>query len=511
MNSRADLLRRLTTERFDLVTVGGGITGSAIASRAARYGLSVALLERHDFAAGTTSASSKMLHGGLRYLEHRQFGLVKEALRERGRLVRRLGPTRTRVVPFILPLRGAASDRWKMRFGTWMYQRLSGSLALGPRKLLSPQEVVDRVPSINTDGLRGGVLYYEGIVDDVLLVLHLVQEAVSHGAVAVNHAPVTGLHVTGGKASGVEFHDEIGGKDGTVQSHGVVNAAGVWSRGWPGERETPGLRPSKGVHLVFRGSRFPLQDAVVLAAPDGRWVFALPYGRLTIVGTTDTDYTGPLDEVVPETEDVQYLLETANREFPGVHLTARDIVDNFAGLRPLLAGKGGSTGDLSREDAVVADPSGLLTTVGGKLTTHAAMAERTLRVYQNITGIRLTGDPDTVDGTTPADPPWPGTSWLDDVPTSGNSQDQRPQEPLLKALSRLTPASLEDVLDRRIHYLERLSPIFPKVLELVVQQAAEDLGWSPEERGRQLAQYRAHLDKLHRAARSLGAGTEKAA
>jgi glycerol-3-phosphate dehydrogenase len=498
MIARREVLQRLSSEAFDIVIVGAGITGAAIASRAARSGLTTLLIEKNDFGSGTSSASSKMLHGGLRYLEQGHISLVKEALRERGRLVRRLGTRRARVVPFLLPIRGSAMDGFKLRFGTWMYQRLSGKLALGPRRVLSADEVRKRVPSLRTDRLRGGVLYYEGVVDDVLLVLDLVRTTIRHGGVALNHARVTRLIQEEGKVIGVEFRDAIGGTVGRVRARGVVNAAGVWSGQWAGASKTPALRPSKGVHLVFPHDRFPVNDAVVLEAPDHRWVFALPYGRLTIVGTTDTDYSGDLDAVVPEKKDVSYLLDTIHREFPNLKVGVMDIVDAYAGLRPLLAGVGQTPGELSREDVVQSDPSGLVTTVGGKLTTHAAMAERTLKLFSEVTGIRAPRIPVENDHPDQEDRPWPGTDWVHPplTPSSGLASWDHIVE---SEAGDLLAATLEDVVDRRLHYLERLDPHFVSMLTELSKVVGRTLSWSETDREEMLRTYQTHLAELHRA------------
>ncbi len=490
---RAGRLQRLGSETFDLIVVGGGITGAAIAAQAAQSGLATALLEEQDFGSGTSSASSKMLHGGLRYLEHGKIKLVKEALHERGRLVRRLGTARAKTIPFLLPLRGSSSRRLQLRFGTWLYQRLSGSLALGPRSVLSPEQVLQKVPQLRSEGLRGGIEYYEGVVDDTFLVLELVHEAADAGAVVLNHANVTGPLLTGGRIEGVAFRDLLSGTESTVRAKSVVNAAGVWSRSWAGESRSPPMRPSKGVHLVFRKSSFPLSEAVVMEAEDRRWVFALPYGSLVVVGTTDTDYDGDYRRVRPQRADLEYLMSTVEREFPGAKVRPQDIVDAYAGLRPLLAGQGDTTSELSREDLVYVDPSGLVTTVGGKLTTHAAMARRTLDRLGPSSRSRplvLAGPKET----TYSGRPWPGSDWL-----LGTFALEPPARQALvrsvvqEAVQYLGPCTLEDIIDRRLHALNRLEESFDGLIEEISRTAAGLLEWPEEERLHQCQNYREHL------------------
>lgn len=478
--ARSQLVGRLSSGPFDLVVIGGGITGAAIAHRGALEGLSVALLEKKDFGAGTTSASSKMLHGGLRYLQHGQVRLVKEALRERGRLVRSLGPSRARTIPFILPLRGGTGRRIKLRFGTWLYEMMAGSLSLGKRVVLSGSRVTELVPSLSTPDLHGGILYHEGIVDDSFLVSELLTRAVGLGAIAVNHIEATGLMIDNGMASGVRFRDSLGGVEGRVRAKCVVNACGVWSGGWTGPGRTPDLRPSKGIHIVFHGERFPLSAAVVIEMPEGRWVFALPYGKVTIVGTTDTEFDGDPDKVRPEPEDIEYLLAAVRREFPGIKVGAEDIIDSYAGLRPLLAGGAERTGDLSREDAVHVDGSGLITSVGGKLTTHDAMAVRTLAQCRKVSGlppVRTKGEKRVEY----VGKPWPGGDWLIALP-SGSDRQAKVGEIVRTAIATMCPANLEDVIERRIHPLNRLSPDFPDALGSIVDELVSS-GWMSREAG----------------------------
>lgn len=506
---RRSTLDRLAGETFDLLVVGGGITGAAVAEAASLQGYLVALVEREDFGSGTSGASSKMLHGGLRYLQHGQVRLVKEALQERGRTVRELGPDRVAVTPFLLPLRGSFRKRASLRFGTWLYQRLAGGLALGPRRVLSTEQVLAQVPSLSREGLRGGVLYDEGVVDDVLLTLDRVLRATEAGAVALNHIEATGLRLEGGRAAGVTARDRFTGTVVEIKARQVVNTSGVWSPRWAGPERTAPLRPSKGVHLVVRRSRAPLACAVVLGTPDGRWVFALPYGSLTIIGTTDTDFPGPPDEVRPQADDVRYLLDVARTNLPGLDLKVTDIVDVYAGLRPLLGGSAARPGDLSREDVVHHDPSGLITLAGGKLTTHRAMAQRALSTTQAALGAPRAGatrPPPHVPfpSDSPAHGPGPGAETLLGLPATPLAGWEVVLNPwVTSAVERTGAVTLTDLLDRRFHALSRADPSYPATVRAVATLAGRALAWDAAETARQQSDYLGRLAWAHAGLREL--------
>ncbi len=504
-NDRERRWSELGSGEFDLLVVGGGITGAGIAQVATARGYRVALVEREDFGGGTSGATSKMLHGGLRYLQQRKVGLVREALHERGRLVRMLGTQRVQSTPFLLPLDGSFGHRLGLRFGTWLYQRLSGDLALGPRKVLSRAEVTQQVPFLSMEGVRGGVLYLEGVVDDVLLTLTRVGQAAHGGALVLNHVEAIAPLLDGsGHLQGVRVRDRRSGREEDVRARKVINAAGVWSSGWAGVDRTPKLRPSKGVHLVFRRKRLPLEVAVVLSAPEGRWVFALPYGPLAIVGTTDTDYPGDPSRIRAEPEDLSYLIEVARRCFPSLDLSLKDVVDVYAGLRPLLDGGAARTNDLSREDVVHEGPGGLLTVAGGKLTTHRAMADRALDVGglsprgtshpapSPAGAISEEGEPW---GSWEFPPLWRGTACPGaDLVARALAQESAARASLLRpwveAGIRVTGASsLGDLMDRRLHTLQRLDPHFEEVVDEVAREAQPLLGWSDAVREREREDY----------------------
>ena len=371
-------LGRMAEDEFDVLVIGGGITGAGIALDAAARGYSVALAEKDDFAAGTSGRSSRLVHGGLRYLEHGDFGLVRESLRERG-ILRRLAPHLVRPVPMYM-LADSARGRARYRLGLTAYEALAAGRNVGYHRPVSAAQVAAAIPGLG--GSPRGVQYFECQVDDARLTIEVARTAQAFGAVLANHARVTGL-LGGDRVTGAAVTDEMTGQRFEIRARCVVNAAGVWAGQVAGLASgvSPGvrLRPSKGVHLVFGPGAVRTTAATVApsAAGDGRFVFIVPWEDRVYAGTTDTPYEGDLDHPVVEQADRDYILAAVGGLFPGV--TGRDVVASWAGLRPLLASEEGQgdtrTGDLSRRHAIFTGPFGLFTITGGKLTTYRAMAE----------------------------------------------------------------------------------------------------------------------------------------
>ena len=389
---RGPALAQMCSERFDVLVVGGGITGAGVALDAAARGLRTALVERRDFGSGTSSQSSKLIHGGLRYLQQRDFRLVYEALAERQRLLAN-APHLVRPLPFLIPLFakvGVVNDRVARAYSTalWLYDA-TGGLRIGER-----HQRVDRaqagadVPALDVTDLVAGFRYWDAWADDARLTLTVLRTAVlDHGAVAANHAPVVSLLTDpAGRVAGACL------EDGTeVRAAAVVNAAGVWSDDVrsldEGAPLAGALRPAKGVHLTFRAARLAARSAAVLPVPgDHRTVFVVPWGDRTYVGTTDTDYDGPLDEPRCNPDDVDYVLRAVNR-WVRAPLDADDIVGMWAGLRPLVRGAGSArTADLSRRHRVTVSANGLVSVTGGKLTTYRRMAADTVDEVVRLLG-----------------------------------------------------------------------------------------------------------------------------
>ena len=387
--TRTANLARMAEDRFDVLVIGGGITGVGIALDAAARGYSVALVEKDDFAAGTSGRSSRLIHGGLRYLEHGEFGLVRESLAERGILLR-LAPHLIRPVPMYM-LADDRRSRARYRLGLAAYDVLAAGRNIGGHRAVSADRVRTAIP-----GLRSwsrGYRYFEGQTDDARLTIEVARAAAGHGAVLANHARAERL-LGGARVTGAAVTDEIGGQRFEVRATVTVNACGVWAGGTGGTAGigAPEARlvPSKGVHLVFAPGTVRTKVAMVLpsAAGDGRFLFVVPWEDRVYAGTTDTPYSGDLDHPAVDEADRDYILAAVAANFPGV--TGRDVVASWAGLRPLLGqgtGQGDtSTVDLSRRHAVFEEPPGLFTITGGKLTTYRAMAQDLTDRVQAVLG-----------------------------------------------------------------------------------------------------------------------------
>ncbi len=375
---RADL-DAMAAAPLDLLVIGGGITGAGIARDAAMRGLRTGLVDAGDFGSGTSSRSTRLVHGGLRYLEHGWLRLVFEASRER-RILLRIAPHLVRPMAFLFPVHaGARVGRFRLGAGLWLYDLLALFRNVHTHRSLSAREVRRREPRLRDQGLRGGALYWDGWCDDARLVLANARAARRHGAAVASYAAVTALEKAGGRVRGAVVADALEGRDLVVHAHVVVNATGPWTdvlRRLDEPSAATLLRPTKGVHLAVPRARVGNAGAVTLLSPlDGRVLFVLPWDGLTVVGTTDTDFAGDPATAAVEPGDVTYLLRSTNALFPDARLTTDDVVAAWAGLRPLLAdGGGGATGAVPREHRIVEEASGLLTIAGGKLTTYRAMA-----------------------------------------------------------------------------------------------------------------------------------------
>jgi len=379
---RRDAARRLAETGVDLLVVGGGITGAGIARDAALRGLSVAIVEKTDFGAGTSSRSSKLVHGGLRYLENYQFGLVMESTRERYRQ-RRLNPHLVWPIPFLMPVyEGSRHGMFKLNLGLWLYDLLAMFRSFRIHKKLRPDRATALAPGLRSEGLRGGLHYYDCRTDDARLTLANVLDAERHGAIALNYTRYVGpQRDSGGRVEGAALADELDGSRWDLRCRHIVYATGHWSDRTPG---APGggklIRPTKGVHVVVPRERLPIDAAVTLTAVrDGRVMFAIPFENTTYIGTTDTDYDGDLDDIRASSDDVAYILETTNHYFPDAALTAADVRSTWAGLRPLIRDDSDSAYKTSREHEIFPEPSGITTIAGGKLTTYRAMADEVMR------------------------------------------------------------------------------------------------------------------------------------
>ncbi|HWM86594.1 MAG TPA: glycerol-3-phosphate dehydrogenase/oxidase [Kofleriaceae bacterium] len=365
---------------YDIVVVGGGITGAGIARAAALSGLRVALFEKSDYGAGTSSKSSKLIHGGLRYLEQGEIGLVFESVSER-RVQCQVAPHLVRPLSFLLPIYD--DDRVgleTMNIGLWIYDTLALFRTPGLHKTHRGNKARELEPAMRSDGLRGAIEYYDCTTDDARLVLENALDARAVGADCHTHHEVLGVERKRGRVTSVLVRDLESGREEQVAAHSLVVAAGPWTDQIAGrlglEMSGPILRPTKGVHAVFPREVLPLERAITVQSPvDGRVMFAIPWRRRLVLGTTDTDFHGSPDEVWANADDVAYLCETANRAFPRAGFSPDKVLSTWAGLRPLIHEEAEAASDVSREHQIYVRDDGVLLIAGGKLTTYRLMAK----------------------------------------------------------------------------------------------------------------------------------------
>lgn len=369
----------MSTRHYDLLVIGGGITGAGIALDAALRGLRVALVEKHDFAFGTSSRSTKLIHGGLRYLKQLEFGLVKEVGSERA-IVHKLAPHLTVAEKMLLPLNeGRGLGSFLTSFGLKLYDWLAGVKPEDQRRMLTRRQTLKAEPLLKPDDIKGSGLYAEYRTDDARLTIEIIKTAAAAGADIINYADVTNFVYENEHIKRVTIHDLIEGRTISPRATAVVNATGPWVDGLrelDHSKKGKRLHLTKGVHLVFPYAKLPIRQALYFDVPDGRMIFAIPRGRTTYVGTTDTDYSGSLEHVVASKEDAVYLVDALNANFPSVNLKLADIESSWAGLRPLIHEEGKSASALSRKDEIFISDSGLISIAGGKLTGYRKMAER---------------------------------------------------------------------------------------------------------------------------------------
>jgi glycerol-3-phosphate dehydrogenase len=528
--SRGDALAQLGERSFDVLVVGGGITGAGVARDAAMRGLSVALVEAADFASGTSSRSSRLIHGGVRYLEHGQLHLVFEACRER-RILASIAPHLVRPLQFMWPVYEKARIRlWKLRAGLFLYDALALGRNLGRHRTLTTHVVTALEPELRHMGMVGGASYFDASTDDIRLTIATVLSARDAGAVVVNHASVHDLLMTSDGVCGARAVDLRTGVDIEIRARVVVNAAGPWSDAIVRMAEPQAhraVRGTKGVHVAVPHERIRNNGALTLLSPiDGRVMFVIPTGAFSIIGTTDTDYDGRPERVRATTADITYLLRSANAFFPGAHLTPGDVVAAWAGIRPLVASGDKNPDAASREHAIAWTVPGLLSVTGGKLTTYRAMAvdvmdtvARRLRVghrraathKQPLPGgdfasledehaiARATvGAPDIAEHLVHAY----GTRWRElwQMASIDRTLAERliPELPYIAAelewgITHEMARTLGDLLIRRLHVAFETRDHGMSIAPAVVQQVGSILAWNKDD---ELQSYRREIDDL---------------
>ena len=390
MNRSYNLKLLDKTPEWDVVIIGGGASGLGIATDAANRGLKTLLLEKIDFAKGTSSRSTKLVHGGVRYLQNGDVSLVLEALRERG-IMRKNAPHLVRDLSFIIP----SYDWWSSPFyglGLKVYDMMAGKLGLGPSTLLNKEETLSLIPNVNKKGLRGGVIYHDGQFDDARMAISLALTAENEGAVMLNYAEVYSFIKENDLIIGLEFKDRINGSKKRVFSKSIVNATGVFSDkliSLDQPRAKQLIRPSQGVHIVLDKSFLNGPQAIMVPhTSDGRVLFAVPWNEYVVVGTTDTPINETLDEPIALDEEIQFIIDNA-----GMYMSKKpkrsDIKSVFAGLRPLAASEGNkeTTKEISRHHKITVSTSGLINVLGGKWTTYRKIAEDTVNTVLMVSGL----------------------------------------------------------------------------------------------------------------------------
>ncbi len=378
-----------TLDQFDVLVVGGGITGAGIARDAALRGFKTALIDKGDFASGTSSKSSKLIHGGVRYLEMFDWRLVFEASRER-RTLSLIAPALVKPMPFLFPVyKDARFKPWLIDLGLWLYDALALFRNYKRHAMFSAAEIARQVQGIDVGNIAGGAYYYDAQVDDARLTLETIRAAHQHGAWIANYVQVDALIKNQDRVAGVQAHDTLSGKQYTVYARIVVNATGPWTDTLlqlDDPRAPQRMRPTKGIHLVVPREKLGAASAVAFPSnADGRLLFVIPWGEFSLIGTTDTDYAGDFDAVHADAAEVAYILAATNHAFPASPLAQRDVISTYAGLRPLVKQPGKNATKTSREHNIWTSASGLMTITGGKLTTYRAMAQELV----NLVAARL--------------------------------------------------------------------------------------------------------------------------
>jgi len=381
IKNRNILIEHSTKEKFDLIVIGGGITGAGIALDAVSRGMKVMLIEKDDFASGTSSKSTKLIHGGLRYLKQFDFKLVREVGQERA-IVHRNAPHLVYPEPMLLPvIKEGSLGKSTTAFALWLYETLAGVKSSEKRKMLTKEATLIVEPLLNEELVIGGALYTEYRTDDARLTIEILKTAVSYGSICLNYMEANSFIYENEKVIGVSVTDKISEKESHFYGTNIINAAGPWVdelREKDGSKQGKMLHLTKGIHLVFSRKCFPLKQAVYFDVSDGRMIFAIPKDNNVYIGTTDVDYKEHKDNIEVTKEEASYLISGAKKMFPKLNLDLKNVTSSWAGLRPLIHQDGKSPSELSRKDELFVSKSGLISIAGGKLTGYRKMAEKSV-------------------------------------------------------------------------------------------------------------------------------------
>lgn len=472
---REQVISQLAGEVLDVLVIGGGIVGAGVARDAAIRGLGVGLIEQADFASGTSSRSSRLLHGGIRYLAQGRVRLVREASVEKA-ILGRIAPHLVQPLPFIFPTRrGTPWAYWKLSIGVHMYDLLCGLHNFGRSSSLNVRKTLELVPGISTGNLTGAVRYFDALTNDARLVIDTLRSAARHGALVANHVQFVDAE-RGNNQWVAQLRDLETNTDLAIRANTIVNAAGPWSDRLPHSHTR--LRLTKGVHLVVDRARLPVPEAVVMAQGE-RIMFAIPWGERVILGTTDTDYDGDLANPPCDGADVAQILTVVNEVFPEVMLTTGDVISTWSGLRPLVADPHGNPSDISRRHKIAMSNPGWWDITGGKLTTYRLMAEEAIDQIADYLDRDL-------DPCHTADLPLLTTD--ESLTAMGVLPPEVSQDFVVHACRAEWARHLEDVIIRRTswRYYHRDQA---RIAEQVADWMAAELGWSAERKGKELAGY----------------------
>jgi len=502
LRANPDTLRRmadLSGEKFDLLVIGGGITGCGVARDAAMRGLRVALVERDDFASGTSGRSSRLVHGGIRYLEHGQFHLVYESIRERQTLLR-IAPHLVKPLAFTWPIyRGARVGKLRLSAGLLAYYLMSGGRTR-KHSILSASETMEREPGLEPTDLVAGAVYYDAGTDDARLTIANAIAAQQSGAVVVSHAIVTEIVRDGGRAVGAAVSHRLSGRTDSVRARVIVNATGAWHAQFAAGNTTQRGRGSKGAHISVPRTRIGNRDALTLISPiDGRVMFCLPAGSQAIIGTTDNWTDESPESVHASAADVDYLVRAANAYFPAARLTSADVISAWAGIRPLATAAASNPTAVSREHSIEADGSGMIHVSGGKLTTYRSIATEIVDQVQKSLGEDLDRAPtDSVE--------LPGGDREKEIARL-QSEDARLAEPLVPGLphtgahlvygvSKEMAQTLSDLLIRRVHLAFETADHGASVAARAADIAAPLLGWDDDTKSARVREYKQDVERM---------------
>ncbi len=477
--NRERSLARFRDEEFDLAVIGAGINGAAVARDASMRGLKVALIDRDDFAGATSSRSSKLIHGGFRYLPQGQFKLVYEALRERERLRHKTAPHLVHPIQFLFPVyKRRGFNRFTMAMGLTLYDLFARMPFKEWHSSLNASEVRETEPALSREGLTGGAMYYDAWADDARVTFENVLDADLHGAAVANYAAVESFSMAEGKIASASVRDLLSGTVSEIRAKKFLNAAGPWVddiRTMDDPASKPCVRLTKGVHLVFARTDLPVRESLVLADENGRIVFVMPHDRYVLVGTTDTDFSGDPASVRTEIGDVEYLIAVLAESLPGIKLTNADVASSFAGLRALIREDKEAPSSVPREEVILESLSGLITVAGGKFTTHRAIAQKLVDQVMKKIG-RPAGICPTLET------PLPGARALPDGDSSGSSGSMRSiataSSEILKARYGTRAPIVARIASRRPELAEPLSRNCPAIGAEVVNAVSSEMAHS---------------------------------